>query len=397
MAERKKVAVVGGCGHVGLPLSIALAPHHQVHIYDIDSEAVDQVRQGQMPFFDEGAEEGLRQALAAGLSVATTPERLRECDYVIVVIGTPVDEHLNPSFTLFDRLMDELAGALRAGQTLILRSTVYPGTSERVRGYLQRRGIDVEVAFCPERVAQGRGLREITGLPQIVSAFTPKGLAAARSLFEPLGVDLVELAPLEAELTKLFNNVYRYISFAIANQFYMLASEYDLDFYRILHAMKHEYPRAADMPAPGFAAGPCLFKDTMQMSAFNKNQFFLGHAAMLVNEGLPQFVVTRMLRRWPDLRDRTVGILGMAFKAESDDARESLSYKLKKLLQIHAANVLTTDPFVQCDADLNPEAEVLTRSDILVIGAPHSRYRELDFGATPVVDIWNLTGRGGAI
>src|SRR5262249_19091414 len=157
------------------------------------------------------------------------------------------------------------------------RSTVYPGTSERVQQYFKRRSLDVEVAFCPERVAEGVALKEIRTLPQIVSAFSPRGLKAARALFEPVGAELIELKPLEAELTKLFNNVHRYISFAVANQFYMLASQYDLDFYRILHAMKHHYPRAAAMPAPGFAAGPCLFKDTMQMSAFNNNQFFLGH------------------------------------------------------------------------------------------------------------------------
>lgn len=396
MTGRKRIAVVGGCGHVGLPLSIALAPHHDVIIYDIDAAAVAGVQSGRMPFRDEGGEEGLAAAIRAGMKAYTSPARVADCDYVILVIGTPVDRHLNPSITLFDRLLDELSGILHDGQVLVLRSTVYPGTSERVRQYFERRGTDVEVVFCPERVAQGVALKEIRSLPQIISAFTPRGLGAARELFAPLGVELVEVAPLEAELTKLFNNVYRYITFAIANQFYMLATEYNLDFYRILHAMRHNYARGAQMPGPGFAAGPCLFKDTMQLSAFNNNQFFMGHAAMLVNEGLPQFVVNRMDKRWPDLHRRTVGILGMAFKSDSDDARESLSYKLKKLLEIRTAGVLTADPFVH-DESLVPEREVLARSDILIIGAPHTHYRDLDFGDTPVVDIWNLTGRGGAI
>ena len=396
MSARKKVAVVGGCGHVGLPLSIALAPHHDVLIYDIDAEAVTKVRAGKLPFMDEGAEEGLAAALRSGLETVTTPERLRDCDYVILVIGTPVDRHLNPSVDMFDRLLTELAGILRSGQVLVLRSTVYPGMTERARQFLQRCGVDVEVVFCPERVAQGYALREIRTLPQIISGFTPAGVTAARALFSPLGVELIEVTPLEAELTKLFNNVYRYVTFAIANQFYMLATEYGLDFYRILNAMRHNYPRGAQMPGPGFAAGPCLFKDTMQLSAFNNNQFFMGHAAMLVNEGLPQFVVNRMDRRWPDLHQRTVGILGMAFKSDSDDARESLSYKLKKLLEMRAAHVLSTDPFVADDC-LLPEADVIARSDILIIGAPHSRYRSIDFGSKPVVDIWNLTGQGGVI
>ncbi|MFN0061416.1 MAG: nucleotide sugar dehydrogenase [Myxococcaceae bacterium] len=394
--RRMKVAVVGGCGHVGLPLSIALAPHHDVAIYDIDPDAVAKVQKGVVPFKDEGAEEALAKALAGGMEVSTSPNVLLKCDAVIVVIGTPVDEHLNPSFNVFDRLLNQLSEVLRPGQTLVLRSTVYPGTSERVQRFFQERKLGVEVAFCPERVAEGVALKEIRTLPQIISGFTDKGLQATRDLFGPIGAELIELKPLEAELTKLFNNVYRYISFAVANQFYMLASEYNLDFYLILHAMKHNYPRAAAMPAPGFAAGPCLFKDTMQMSAFNNNQFFLGHSAMLVNEGLPQFVVNRMRQRWPDLHTKKVGILGMAFKGESDDTRESLSYKLKKILELHANEVMTTDPLVE-DAQLDSEAKVLEQADILVIGAPHKRYKTLNVGKKPVVDVWNLLGKGGAI
>jgi UDP-N-acetyl-D-mannosaminuronic acid dehydrogenase len=393
---RRSVAIVGGCGHVGLPLAAALAPHHDVYIYDVNAEAVAQVARGEMPFQDEGGPEALAAALAHGMRVSTSPAGLTACDLVIVVVGTPVDEHLNPSFSVFDDLLEQLIDVLRSGQTLVLRSTVYPGTAQRVQDLLRERGVAVEVAFCPERVAEGRALREIRELPQIISSFSKAGIAAARELFAPLGVQIIELDPMEAEMAKLFNNVYRYVTFAIANQFYMLASERGLDFYRIMNAMKKDYPRAASMPGPGFAAGPCLFKDTMQLAAFNNNQFFLGHSAMLVNEGLPQFVVNRMLQRWPDLRKKTVGLLGMAFKADSDDERESLSYKLKKILTIRCGRVLTTDPFV-ADETLRPEAEVLAESDLFVIGAPHTRYKDLDFRGKPVVDVWNHLGKGGQI
>jgi UDP-N-acetyl-D-mannosaminuronic acid dehydrogenase len=393
---RQTITVVGGCGRVGLPLAIALASHHQVRIFDIDQVAVERVRRGEMPFQDSGAEEALLEALGKGLVVSDSPEALRGVDVLVVVIGTPVDEHLNPSFALFDRLLDQLVEFMRDGQTLILRSTVYPGTSERVQRELQRRRLHVNVAFCPERVAEGVALEEIRKLPQIISGFSREGVDAARSVFAPLGIGLLELRPLEAELTKLFNNVYRYITFAVANQFYMLSAEWGIDFYRILHAMKFNYPRAASMPTAGFAAGPCLFKDTMQMSAFNNNQFFLGHSAMLVNEGLPQFIVSRMERRWPNLRELKVGVLGMAFKAESDDARESLSYKLKKILALSCAQVLTCDPYVK-DPTLVPEDEVLDGADVLVIGAPHRRYRSLDFRGKPVVDVWNHLGKGSIV
>jgi len=390
------VAIIGGCGHVGLPLAVALAPHHNIFIQDINAKAVEGVQRGAVPFRDEGLEEGLRAALASGLTASTDPAGITACDYVVVVIGTPVDEHLNPSFTAIDRLMTQLSERLRDGQTIVLRSTVFPGTTERIQRFLEKKGIKVDVAFCPERVAEGVALHEIRKLPQIVSGFSPRGVAAAKALFEPLGVELLELAPLEAELAKLFNNVYRYITFSVANQFFMLASDAGVDFSKIQHAMKHNYPRAANMPTPGLTAGPCLFKDTMQMSAFNNNHFFLGHAAMLVNEGLPQFVVKRMRERWPNLGEKTVGVLGMAFKAESDDARESLSYKLKKILSLHARDVLTADPYV-ADPSLRPEAEVLEKADILVIGAPHKRYKSLNYGSKPVVDMWNHLGKGASI
>lgn len=389
----KKVAIVGGCGHAGLPLSIALARHHQVHVYDTDEVAVALVRSGRMPFREDGADAELPQLIGRSLFVSSNPTDICNCEVVVVVIGTPVDEHLNPDFRLFRKVFAQLEGSLRSGQTLMLRSTVYPGTSQKVAELLQQKGLDIEVVFCPERVAEGFGLREIRMLPQIISGFSRKGLDSAREVFGPLAVELVELPPIEAELAKLFTNSWRYISFAVANQFFMVAADHGLDYDRILRAMKHNYPRAQGLPGPGFTAGPCLFKDTMQLAAFADNQFFLGHSAMLVNEGMPRFVVNRIRARFPDLAARVVGILGMAFKAGSDDLRESLSYKLKKILDVEAGRVLTTDPYVKDDS-LRPLEEVVEASDILVMGVPHPDYRSLDFGGKPLVDIWTARGFG---
>ena len=156
------------------------------------------------------------------------------------------------------------------------------------------------------------------------------------------------LEPEEAELAKLFTNTWRYIKFATANQFWMMANDFGLDFARIRHAIAYDYPRAADLPMPGFAAGPCLLKDTMQLAAFNRNNFVLGHSAMLINEGLPLYLVSRLEDRF-DLGELTVGILGMAFKGGSDDPRDSLAYKLRKILTLKARETLCTDPYVVDD------------------------------------------------
>jgi UDP-N-acetyl-D-mannosaminuronic acid dehydrogenase len=305
------------------------------------------------------------------------------------VIGTPVDEHLNPDFTLFDRVLGDLSGFLRTGQTVILRSTIFPGTTARVARLLVDKGLAVDVAFCPERVAEGFALREIRGLPQIVSGTSARAISGARDLFEPIGAELIELPTEEAELAKLFTNAWRYITFSVANQFQMIASDHGLDFSRILQAMKHNYPRAHSLPGPGFAAGPCLFKDTMQLAAYADNQFFLGHAAMLINEGMPRFLADRIRREHPDLAQKTVGLLGMAFKAGSDDTRESLSYKMKKVLEIESRQVLTTDPYVTTDASLKPLDQVLSQADLFVIGVPHPEYKTLKTSNKPIYDLWS--------
>ena len=390
----RDVVVIGGCGHVGLPLALAFADRGaRVGIYDVSETAVATVNSGRMPFAEPGAEEVLGRVLAAGrLEASVDPAMVGSAQYVVVVIGTPVDEHLNPDQTAILKALGGCAGYLRDGQLLVLRSTVFPGVTALVEKMIAGLGLQIEVAFCPERIAEGKAMTELFELPQIISSRTPAGTDRARSLFGRLTSKLVVMSPEEAELAKLFTNVWRYIKFATANQLYMMANEWGLDFERIRRGLAEDYPRAADMPAAGFAAGPCLFKDTMQLAAFNHNNFPLGHAAMAVNEGLPLYLVHRLEQRF-DLASMTVGILGMAFKAGSDDIRSSLSYKLKRILAFKADAVLCTDPYVTTDPGLLPLDEVLVKSDLLVIAAPHPEYRGLVIDK-PVADIWDALGQG---
>jgi UDP-N-acetyl-D-mannosaminuronic acid dehydrogenase len=390
----RDVVVIGGCGHVGLPLALAFADRGaRVGIYDVSETAVATVNAGRMPFAEPGAEEVLHRVLAAGrLEASVDPAMVGSAEHVVVVIGTPVDEHLNPDQAAIPKALGGCAGYLRDGQLLVLRSTVFPGVTALVEKMIAGLGLQIEVAFCPERIAEGKAMTELYELPQIISSRTPAGTDRARRLFGRLTTQLVVMSPEEAELAKLFTNVWRYIKFATANQLYMMANERGLDFERIRQGLAEDYPRAADMPAAGFAAGPCLFKDTMQLAAFNHNNFPLGHAAMAVNEGLPLYLVHRLEQRF-DLASMTVGILGMAFKAGSDDTRSSLSYKLKRILAFKADGVLCTDPYVTTDPALLPLDEVLAKSDLLVIAAPHPEYRALVIDK-PVADIWDVLGQG---
>jgi UDP-N-acetyl-D-mannosaminuronic acid dehydrogenase len=336
----------------------------------------------------------LERVVGSGALVASAdPAVVGGAEHVVVVIGTPVDEHLNPDQTAIPRALGGCAPFLRDGQLLVLRSTVFPGVTALVEKMVAGLGVSIEVAFCPERIAEGKAMTELFSLPQIVSARSPRGLARARALFGHLTGSVVELSPEEAELAKLFTNVWRYIKFAAANQFYMMANDRGLDFERIREGLGRGYPRAADMPGAGFAAGPCLFKDTMQLAALANNNFALGHTAMTVNEGLPLYVVSRLEQRF-ELGSLTVGILGMAFKGGSDDVRSSLSYKLKRVLEFKAGRVLCADPYVRTDPRLVPQDEVIAAADLLVIATPHPQYRDLDLGGKPVADIWNVLGQG---
>ena len=389
------LCVVGGCGHVGLPLAITLADRGlKVAIYDINDRAVESVKAGRMPFLEAGAEPVLKRVAGKNLEVANDPQFVTRSRHVVVVIGTPVDEHLNPTFHRMRRFFTDLVPHLVDGQCVILRSTVFPGTTEKVRDLIAAGGKRVHVAFCPERIAEGKAMEELTALPQIVSGCDETAVKMASELFGTIANGLITLSPIEAELTKIFANVWRYIQFATANQFFMIAADYGLDFYRLYEALTKDYPRMAGLPKAGFAAGPCLFKDTMQLSAAYNNNFALGHAAMLINEGLPNFVVRRMKGLFDPLDEKTVGILGMAFKGESDDPRESLSYKLRKLLEHEAGDVLCTDEFI-ADPDFVPLPELVDRADVLVVAAPHKAYKRLELPeGKPVVDIWNLYGKG---
>ena len=390
------VCVVGGCGHVGLPLALTFADHGlKVSIYDINDDSVQQVKSGQMPFRENGADE-LMQRVQSGqnpLSPSSAPEIVSEARCVVVVIGTPVDEHLNPTFHSMRRFFSRLVPHLREGQCVILRSTVYPGSTEKMRDFLASKGVKVHVAYCPERVAEGKAIEELKALPQLVAGCDDEATRIAEELFGTIAQTIIRVKPIEAELTKIFANAWRYIQFATANQFLMIATEHGVDFYRIYDALTREYPRMAGLPKGGFAAGPCLFKDTMQLVAATNNTFALGHAAMLINEGLPNFIV-RQLKERHDLSNKRVGVLGMAFKADSDDPRESLSYKLRKILEYEAAQVLCTDPFVRDPALVSLE-EVLAESDIIIVAAPHKEYRDLRYReGQHVVDIWNTYGKG---
>jgi UDP-N-acetyl-D-mannosaminuronic acid dehydrogenase len=384
------IVIIGGLGHVGLPLGLVWADAGlTVGALDLDEAKKKQVREGTMPFLEHGADPILKRVIGKKFFVLNHVSEIASAKAVLITIGTPVDEYLTPQLHVITRLADSLIPHLRAGQHIIMRSTVYPGTTRRLKDYFEAKGLSVHVSFCPERIVQGHSIKELRELPHIVSSFSDEGRTFCADIFRKLCNKIVEVGVAEAELAKLFNNCWRYITFAVANQFYMMSESCGADIREIYRAVTEDYERGQDLPKPGFAAGPCLMKDTMQLSAFYNNNFNLGMAAMQVNEGLPAFCIEHILRHHK-LEGKKVGLLGMAFKVEVDDIRDSLSFKLRKLLAYHGADVMCTDEYVP-DKAFFPLETVLEKADMFVVGIPHRRYRDLQFPkGKPVFNIWNL-------
>jgi len=375
---------------VGLPLSLLLVDQgFTVDVLDKDEMKLEQLRQGRFPFLERGGPELLsRLHTQPTLNFTSDASVVSLADCIILTIGTPIDEHLNPAMHAVFSCIDELKTHARPGQTYILRSTLFPGTTQRIADQLNDASIDAGVCFCPERIAQGFAVQELMQLPQIISGTTPKSVEVAATLFGSFGVELIEMAVMEAEVAKLFLNAWRYIHFATANQFYVLAEERGLDFAKIRQACCYKYPRASSMPCAGLTAGPCLFKDSMVLASFARNSSSLCHTAMLINETMPEVIVVKARGMTP-LRGTKVGLLGMAFKGGSDDVRDSLAFKVRRLLSYEGARVLCTDVLVEAP-DFSSMEEVCA-CPVVILTCPHLQYKLIEFRQEQhVIDCWGF-------
>lgn len=381
-----RVAVLGACGHIGLPLSVSLAnAGFKIVGIDKNSEVVRQVKKGRFPFVEIDGEKLLGIALESGnLTFSSQLSELSDCQAIIVCIGTPVDENLSPIPRIFEEIIEEIVPFIKSGSNVILRSTVFPGTTRLVEKRLHQ--IGVHVSFCPERILQGYAFAESKNLPNIVSGCCEFSMLSAKAIFEELG-PVIEGSIEASELAKLFLNAYRYINFAISNEFFTISNDAGIDYAEVMRLMKTDYPRANSLPKPGLTAGPCLMKDTMQILAFAQNKFLLGNSAFLTNEGLATYLA-KSLKAVDGYEEMTVGLLGMSFKAESDDIRSSLSYRVKKTLQLMGIKVVCADPLVSNDKTLVPVNQLMVSADIIVICTPHESFKELVFEGKYVLDIW---------
>ena len=383
------ISIVGGAGRVGLPLALVLAEQgFKVNIIDSDIGRVAQINNRVMPFSEIGAQEILTATSEHQLAAVTDLSSIKESEVCILVIGTPVLENGRPGTDALFELVQEIKLYLNNVKILILRSTVFPGVTTKIKELLSENKIEIEVAFCPERLVEGNAIYELRNLPQIIGVETSKGYDLASEIFKRVSPEVLRTSTEEAEISKLFANSLRYLQFGIANEFFEICIDKNINWENVWHALKYKYPRADALPKPGFAAGPCLVKDTQQLDYYFDGNFKLGKSVLEINENFPDFLISKLMEKI-DISDKTIGILGMTFKGGIDDFRDSLSFRLKRILESKVGQVLCSDTHLQKDYFVGTD-NLIEQSDIIIIASPHNEYKKI-ITNKPVIDIWRIT------
>jgi len=385
----KSICIIGGAGHVGAPLGLAFSSKgYKVILIDKNTKNIKKINSGKMPFLEEGCEKLLKKMIEKKRIIASANlSNVKRSKYVIICLGTPVNKKFNPILNNFVNFFYLLKKYLNKKHIVIIRSSIFPGISDKVFNIIKNKCDNL--SYCPERIAQGKSLKELPKLSQIVSGKNKKAKLESEKIFKKISKKIIHTKIAEAELIKLFSNTYRYINFSISNQFYMMCKNQGLDFNKIREFMRDNYDRNINIAPAGFTAGPCLLKDTMQLSSFYKHKFLLGRSAMEVNENLPIYIVKKLSEEIK-LKNKIVGVLGMAFKAENDDIRDSLSIKLLKYLKSKKIRTLQSDEYYKDEKNVDKNF-LVRKSDIIIVATPHKAYKNLKIKRNKIlVDIWSI-------
>ena len=382
------ILIIGGTGHIGLPLGILFADQgKKVVLLDKDKKNIKKVNNLEMPYMEDGGEKLLKKNKKNIFATSDT-SLIKYAKIVIVCIGTPV-KNSKPDLSNFFKMFKKIKSELNPKNLLVIRSSIYPGTVNKINKILGKNFQNI--SYCPERVVQGKSIPELPKLPQIISGVSKKSVNDSKKLFKLICKKIITTSILEAELIKLFSNAWRYINFSISNQFYMICDKFDVDFKNLRKNMIDGYERNKGIPHAGFAAGPCLYKDTAQLNSFLNNSFSLGVAATKINQGFTNFIYKKMKNEFNNnLRKKKIGILGVAFKPDIDDKRDSLSIDLYEFLKKKKLNVKISDDFVKMK-QLISKKKLIRESDIIILGVPHSSYKGLKISKNKfLIDTWGF-------
>ncbi len=403
MNDERLISVIG-LGRVGLPLALSFADRGLTVLgVDNDLAKLESLRAGRMPFEEPGCQEILDRVLPAGrLALADRAADAAQAQDIVITLGTPSFSHVEigpqPDPGRARRPAAAAGPRPRAHPALDDR----PGTTEFVAGYLEKRrglrsGEDVFVAHAPERIAAGKFLQEIDSLPCIVGGVGEGSTERAAELFEVFGAPIERTTPVQAELAKIWTNILRYATFALPNLLMMDCEKYGANVFEVIDLINHDYPRGG-MAMPGMTAGTCLRKDFV-FSEERSNSPGMLLAVSRVNEGVPLFLVEGVKRRVGPLASRRIAVLGLTFKRDTDDERDSLSPKLIRLLERELADVTICDPLAPTPTQ--PLNEAVGDADVVIVATNHSAFETAEARATIlsgsrpdclIVDPWNSLG-----
>ena len=382
------ILIIGGAGHIGLPLGLLFANiGKKVVLLDRDNKNIKKINELEMPYMEDGGKKLLKKN-KDNIFATNDKSLIKNAKIVIICIGTPV-KNSKPDLSNFFKMFKNIKGQLNPKNLLVIRSSIYPGTVEKINKILGKNFKNI--SYCPERVVQGKSISELPKLPQIISGVSKKAIEDSKKLFKLICKKIIITSILEAELIKLFSNAWRYINFSVSNQFYMICDKFEINFKNLRKNMIDGYARNKGIPRAGFAAGPCLYKDTAQLNSFLNNSFSLGKAATKINQGFTHFIYRKMKNKFKEkLKNKKIGILGVAFKPNIDDTRDSLSIDLFEFLKKKKFKVKISDEFVQMN-DIIDKKKLIKQSDIIILGVPHSSYKKLKIPKNKyLVDTWGF-------
>ena len=382
------IAIIGGAGHIGLPLGLLLAnKKKKVILYDKNKINLNLIEKSKLPFMEKN---GLKLLKKNKKRIFPTSNKkfLKNTKIIIICIGTPV-ENSKPDLKFFFKVFKEIKPFLNPKKLLIVRSSIYPGSIYKIQKYLGKKYKNI--SYCPERVVQGESISELPKLPQIISGLSPLSINQSKNIFNLICKKTIVTSILEAELIKLFSNSWRYINFSISNQFYNICEKLNVDFNNLRKNMMDGYERNKDIPKAGFAAGPCLYKDTAQLNAFLKDSFTLGKEATKINQTLPIEIYKKLKKKFgKKLVKKKIGILGVAFKPDIDDTRNSLSLDLYNYLKKKKLKTFVSDDYVDIKNKIN-KSVLIKNSDIIILGTPHKIYKKIRIPKKKyLIDTWGF-------
>ena len=387
------IAVIG-IGRVGLSLSLVLSESgYQVIGIDKDPAKNNLLKKKEVPFKEAGAADLLQKHIGKNFLLGELAD-LKKCASVIICVGTFLKEDFTPDLATIYSLLDDMLPLLRNNSLLILRSTIHPKGTEAIANYLKKKTPKkIHVVYAPERIAEGFAIKELYTLPQIIGSIDRASGKKAEKIFASFAPKVLHTDPLSAELSKLVLNTYRYAKFALANELMMIIDFYGRDAYKVLALANNNYVRG-NIPSPGFAAGPCLVKDSFFLR-YNTPFNTLITGSYTINNQVTSFLIEKLSKKI-NLKKKKVAVLGLSFKKNIDDARGALSAQLIEELKPYHCSIAIHDPYL-ANTSLS---EVLSGADAVFLAVDHDEYKKLTVKKlqkyigkkSVVVDVWNVLG-----